>query len=164
MRVAERKNVPLTAVCTSGSVKNVASWMVTTTGRPDPQRHRVVRRVDDLGLDLLATSGRPVCSQASRAGRWAIAAGPGTIVALRRQPRVALGVGPLADDREVGVAPHQRRDQAVDVAADAATVSRDGGCVDEHAGIHSAPSQLVRSRPVSPAKRTPMALPYGDLW
>ena len=34
VRVAERKNVPLTAVCTSGWVKNVASWIVTTTGRP----------------------------------------------------------------------------------------------------------------------------------
>ncbi len=34
VRVAERKNVPFTEVCSSGSVKNVASWMVTTTGRP----------------------------------------------------------------------------------------------------------------------------------
>ena len=34
VRVAERKKVPLTAVCISGSVKNVASWIVTTTGRP----------------------------------------------------------------------------------------------------------------------------------
>ncbi len=35
VRVAERKNVPLTELCRSGSVKKVASWTVTTTGRPE---------------------------------------------------------------------------------------------------------------------------------
>ncbi len=34
VRVAERKKVPLTVVCIAGSVKNVASCSVTTTGRP----------------------------------------------------------------------------------------------------------------------------------
>ena len=34
VRVADRKKVPFTAVCISGSVKKVASWMVTTTGSP----------------------------------------------------------------------------------------------------------------------------------
>jgi hypothetical protein len=34
VRVAERKKVPLTELCISGSVKNVASCTVTTTGRP----------------------------------------------------------------------------------------------------------------------------------
>ncbi len=32
VRIAERKNVPFTAVCISASVKNVTSWMVTHTG------------------------------------------------------------------------------------------------------------------------------------
>jgi hypothetical protein len=32
--IADRKNGPLIVVCTSGAVKNVTSWIVTTTGRP----------------------------------------------------------------------------------------------------------------------------------
>ena len=32
--MADRKNGPLIEVCTSGWVKKVASWIVTTTGRP----------------------------------------------------------------------------------------------------------------------------------
>ena len=53
VRVADRKNVPFTAAMSSGEVKNVASWIVTTTGTAGAQRHRVVRRVDDLGGELL---------------------------------------------------------------------------------------------------------------
>ena len=40
VRVAERKKVPFTALCISGSVKKVASWTVTTTGTP--QRSGIV--------------------------------------------------------------------------------------------------------------------------
>jgi hypothetical protein len=40
VRVAERKKVPFTALCMSGSVKKVASWTVTTTGVP--QRSGIV--------------------------------------------------------------------------------------------------------------------------
>ena len=34
VRIADLKNMPLTAVWCSGSVKNVTSWTVTTVGRP----------------------------------------------------------------------------------------------------------------------------------
>ena len=66
-----------------------------------------------------ASSGRPVCSQASRAGRWAIAAGPATIARGGRESAVALGVGALADDREVGAGPVECGDKPVDVAISA---------------------------------------------
>ena len=64
-----------------------------------------------------ATSGSPLCSQASRAGRCAIAVGPATTRALGHQPAVPLLVGPLAGHGEVGPRLCQGDDQAVDVAA-----------------------------------------------
>ena len=78
--------------------------MVTTTGTPGPQRHRVVRRVQDVGADLLGDQrqagllpgqpGRPVRDR----GR------AGDDLGVRRQPGVPLRVGALADDGEVGSA------------------------------------------------------------
>ena len=87
-------------------------------GHAGPQRHRVVRRVDHVRRPTCwATSGRPVCSQASRAGRCAIAVGPATTWALGHQPAVPLLVGPLADHGQVGSRRLQGADQSVDVAA-----------------------------------------------
>src|SRR5262252_1284899 len=70
------KNVAVTGLCASGSVKNVRSWMVTTTDTPG--RSGIV----ECGTWMTstpacwATSGSPVCSQARRAGRCAMAVGP----------------------------------------------------------------------------------------
>ena len=64
----------LTGWCTSGAVKNVASCRVVTTGIPARSGHRVVGAVQDLGARPGGRRrGSPVCSQASRAGRPAIA-------------------------------------------------------------------------------------------
>ena len=82
VRMADLKKVALIGLCASGSVKNVRSWMVTTTGTPG--RNGIV----DCGMCMTsafvccATSGSPVCSQASRAGRCAMAVGPATTRAL----------------------------------------------------------------------------------
>ena len=103
MRVADLKKVVLTGCAASGSVKNVTSWIVTTVGTPGAQRHRVVRRVDDVRADLLGDE-RQARSAPTPAGpaRCAIAAGPATTRASGASAAVALLVGPLARDGEVG--------------------------------------------------------------
>jgi hypothetical protein len=55
---------------------------------------------------------------------------------VRRHPGVALGVGPLADHREVGVELVESSEQTVDITTDAPAVGGDGCRIDQHSGGH----------------------------
>ena len=57
----------------------------------------------------------------------------GEQVHARQERAVVLDVVRLDDDGEVGALLHQRREELVDVAADAPAVGRHGGGVDDHA-------------------------------
>jgi len=82
VRMLDLKNVALIGLCASGSVKNVRSWIVTTMGTPGRSGIVECGMCMTLAAVCWATSGRPVCSQASRAGRCAMAVGPATTRAL----------------------------------------------------------------------------------
>ena len=85
-----------------------------------------------------------------------MAAGPGTTGGVRRQAPVALGVGSLADDGDVGVRRAERGDQSVDVAADTTTVGRYRGGVHEYSWHHALLIFLV-GRSFFAAARSPVA-------
>jgi hypothetical protein len=107
--MADLKNMALTAVCSSGSV-----------------RAHLLRDERQPAL-LPGQPGRPV----PEGGGSGHHGRPG------RQPAVPFVVGTLADDREVnGPCRCERADQAVDIPAKRATVGRDVSRVDEYPKCH----------------------------
>jgi hypothetical protein len=88
-----------------------------------------------------ASSGRPVCSQASRAGDH---------LGCGEHPAVTLRIRPLGHDGEIdalGVELAERAEQSVDVSADTSAIGGDAGGVDEHSwgatGGHEATPKFV---------------------
>ena len=69
-------------------------------------------------LTCWATTGSPLCSQASRADRCASAVGPATTRALRGKPLVPFLVGALADHGQIRARDVERADQPVNVPAE----------------------------------------------
>ena len=105
----------------------------------DPQRHRVVRRMHHFGVDLLGHEREPglLPRQARRPvgnGRRA-----GNDRRLRGEPAVALSIGALTDDGQIGVCFTEGGNQAVDVATNAPAVCWNRGGVHEHPGAHGSP-------------------------
>ena len=150
VRIADLKNVAATGLCASGSVKNVRSWMVTTVGSAGPQRHRVVRRVDHLGADLLGHQRQAALLPGQPGGPVRDRGGRGDHACAGHKAAVALLVGPLAGDGEIGSRRLQGADQSVDVAPDGAAVSGHGGRVDKHTRRHGQsfpfPEQVLSGR------------------
>ena len=105
-------------------------------GHAGPQRHGVVRCVQDVGVDLLGDEweagllpGEPRGpvrdrGRASHDGRF------------RHEPAVPLFVIALGRHREVRSGCAQRGDQAIHVPAQRATVRRHGGRVNQHPRCH----------------------------
>ena len=96
----------------------------------DPQRHRVVRRVHDLGAELLRDQWQAglLPRQPGRAVRDRGRAGDDLDEV--GHPAVPLGVGPLAHHRQINVDLVQGAEQSVDITPDAAPVRGNTGCVD----------------------------------
>ena len=108
-----------------------------------------MRYVQDIGADLLGhlrqsglfpgQPGGPV-RDGGRAGHH-----PG----VRYQPPVALLVGPLAGDRQVGTGSPERGDQPVNVPAQRPAIRRHSGRINQdsrrHGQSRSPPGQLARA-------------------
>ena len=92
-----------------------------------------------------ATTGSPLCSQASRSVRCPSPTGPATIVGARREPTVPFLVGELAGHGQVHPGRAERADQPVNVAAERAPVGRHVGRVDEYPKCHGPTRSLRRS-------------------
>ena len=95
-------------------------------------RHRVVRRVDHRGADVLGDQRQAGLLPGDARGAVRQRRRAGHDLGAGHQPAVALGIDALADDREIGVARGQRSQQTVDVAPKAAPVGRNSSGVDEH--------------------------------
>jgi hypothetical protein len=97
------------------------------------QRHRVVGRVDEVGIDLLGHQRQP--GLLPRQPRRAVRDGgrPGHDLGVAGDAGEPLRVRPLADDHEVLAGRRQRADQPVDVAPDPSPVGRHRGRVEEDA-------------------------------
>lgn len=92
-----------------------------------------MRRVHDVGVDLLRDQRQAglLPRQPGRAVRDRGRGGDDLRVGV--ELAVALGVGPLADDREVGARLGQRPDEPVDVTTDPAPVGGDRCGVEQDA-------------------------------
>ena len=66
---------------------------------------------------------------------------------------VALSVGTLTHDGQVGICLAEGGDQAIDVATDTPTVCWDRGGVDEHPGAHGSPHAVWFALPVPTVAR-----------
>ena len=108
-------------------------------GPADAQRHRVMRRGDDVGFDLLGDEREPgllpgePCRTVGDCRRTRHHRG------LRSEPPVALSIRSLAHHSEVCIHHAEGGNQAVDIATYAATVCGDRGGVHEHPWIHDSP-------------------------
>jgi hypothetical protein len=115
-------------------------------GDADPQRHRVVRRVDDLSGELLGDQRQTglLPRQPSRTMRNGGRAWDHD--GLGRHRGVALGVCALTDDGKVGTGGAKCRKKAVDVPPNPTSVGGDSGRVDQHSGGHERlPPRLNRA-------------------
>jgi len=99
-----------------------------------PQRHRVVRRVQHVGVDLLDDQRQPglLPGQPGRPVRDRRRSGHDR--GVRCHPGEPFGIGSLAGNGEIGLRDAQRRDQSVDVPSHSTAVGGDGRRIDEHAG------------------------------
>ena len=101
-----------------------------------PQRHRVVRRVDHLGSDLLGHQRQAALLPGQPGGPVRDRGGRGDHAGAGHEAAVAFLVGPLADEGQIGSRRLQGADQSVDVAPDGAAVSGHCGRVDKHTRRH----------------------------
>ena len=125
-----------------------------------PQRARVERRVQHLGADLLGEQRQAglLPGEPGRAVRDRGRAGDD--LGAGQHPAVTLRVGALATTARSAVRadPAERAEQAVDVAADTASVGGDTRGVDEHAGRttggHVATPRGLLARPLARVRRS----------
>ena len=88
-------------------------------GHAGAQRHRVVRRVDDVGADLLRDERQPALLPGQPGRPVRDGGGAATILGAGHQPPVPLLVGALAGHGQVGPGRPQGAHQTVNVTADA---------------------------------------------
>ena len=108
-----------------------------------PQRHRVVRGMDDVGVHLLRNEGQPALLPGEpcrpvRDGRRA-----GHHPGIRHEPAVSLLICPLAGHCKISPGNAQCGDQAVHVSAKRAAVRRNRGRVNQHTRRHDQSRSLL---------------------
>ena len=126
--VQARKNRALTPRCSSGWLKNVASCSVTTCRGVDAEarreRHRVVRRVQDVRLHTADDERQPgLLPGQPRRGSGGPARGEVDAILAEHRPVVGP-IARLGQDVRVDAEARQPHEDFVDVAADPAVVLR----------------------------------------
>jgi len=89
--------------------------------------------VHDLGAQLLGDQRETGLLPRKAGGTVRDGGRSGHHRGVRSHPAVALGIGPLGRDREIGTGKGEGLDEAVHIATDTASVSGNSGGVDEDA-------------------------------
>ena len=112
-----------------------------------PQRHRVMRGVDDVRVDLLGHQRQPALLPGQPGWPVRDSRGSRHHPGVWHEPPVSLLICPLAGHRQVGSGRIQRTDQAVYIAAQRTAVGRHRSRVNQHTRCHDQYRSLHSAMP-----------------